>query len=243
MDLKEVNQINDGFNHWYYRSKYFALTCLIGDINAQNVLDVGAGSGIFCKMLLQEDYCKSAYCLDTGYEKEREEVINGKILRFIKEINIIKQDLILFMDVLEHVSDDVGFLIDYTNKMQTGSHVIISVPAFQFIWSHHDEFLDHKRRYSLKQLKEVVHQSGLHIIETRYFFATLFPIVTVFRLLGTLKKSGNPPRSDLNYCHPIINRLLFDIHVFECNTFFKFNRLFGLTLFCLAKVPGQTKKK
>ena len=64
-----------------------------------------------------------------------------------------RADLLLYMDVLEHVDDDLGLLTAYLDQLERGGRVLITVPAFDFLWSNHDIFLEHKRRYTLKQVE------------------------------------------------------------------------------------------
>src|SRR3546814_19735603 len=64
------------------------------------------------------------------------------------------------MDVLEHVEDDAGLLRTYLDKAPPQAQAVITVPAFQFLWSHHDVFLEHHRRYTLKTLSRVVERAG-----------------------------------------------------------------------------------
>ena len=54
------------------------------------------------------------------------------------------------MDVLEHVSDDVGLVREYAKRAKPGTRFVVSVPAFMWLWSGHDVFLEHHRRYTLR---------------------------------------------------------------------------------------------
>jgi len=239
LDLKELEQIDSGgLKHWYYRSKFFALKHLLKNIKPLEILDVGAGSGIFSKMLLMNDFCRSACCLDTGYEYDSAEFVNGKKIKYVKGIDLITQDLVLFMDVIEHVHDDVVFLKEYVNKMPEGCYTLISVPAFMFIWSKHDTFLNHQRRYSRAQLEKVVRESGLDIIDIRFFFGLIFPIAACLRIISRFNNKEEM-KSDLSPCHPALNSSLIHIHALESKTLFRINSLFGLSIFCLARRPKQ----
>jgi len=240
LDLKELEQIDSGgLQHWYYRSKFLAVKHLIRNIRAEKILDVGAGSGIFSKMLLMDNFSRSAYCLDTGYKYDRAEFINGKKILYINNIDLITQNLVLFMDVMEHVHDDTAFLREYVEKMPDGCYVLISVPAFMFIWSQHDTFLNHQRRYSRTQLEKVICESGLDLIDTRFFFGLIFPLAACLRILSRFRKKEEA-KSDLVPCPPWLNRSLIHIHDLESKTLFRINKWFGLTLFCLAKKPKQS---
>jgi len=239
LDLRELEQIDDdGLQHWYYRSKFLAVKRLIKNIHSEEILDVGAGSGIFSKMLLMDNFCRSACCLDTGYEYAKAEFVHGKKIEYIKKIDSIPQNLVLFMDVMEHVQDDGAFLREYVDKMPDGCQVLISVPAFMFIWSQHDTFLNHQRRYSREQLEKAVCESGLDIMDTRFFFGLIFPLAACMRILSRFRKKKEI-KSDLAPCPQWLKRFLIRIHDLESKTLFRINQWFGLTIFCLARKPKQ----
>jgi hypothetical protein len=115
--------------------------------------------------------------------------------------------------------------------------VLVTVPAFQALWSGHDVFLEHKRRYTMAGLHRTLGKAGLEAIRSRYFFSALLPAIGAMRLWGRLRlaSSGFTPRSDLRVHGPWTNALLLAIHELERRTLFRVNRLAGLTIFCLAK--------
>ena len=110
---------------------------------------------------------------------------------------------------------------------------MITVPAFQCLFSSHDMFLEHKRRYTLPQVEEMVRAAGLEILSARYFFALLLPIAATLRLVKRKKKEA---KSDLKQHTKLVNSLLFWLHRLEL-PLFRLNRIGGLTVFCLARVP------
>jgi hypothetical protein len=140
--------------------------------------------------------------------------------------------LILLMDVLEHVDDDVGLMRSALVGAAEHAYVLITVPAFQRLFSAHDMFLEHKRRYTLRQVEEVVQAAGLEILSARYFFAFLLPIAATLRLL----KQQSEAKSDLKEHSKLVNVMLCWLHRLEL-PLFRFNRVGGLTVFCLARVP------
>ena len=141
------------------------------------------------------------------------------------------------MDVIEHVDDDVALIRAYTDRMPRGSMVLVTVPAFQFLWSGHDVFLEHKRRYTRASLHRTIDRAGLAVIRSRYFFSVLLPAICAVRLGRRLwlTSSGFTPRSDLRVHSRWTNAALTAIHELERHTLFHINRLAGLTVFCLAK--------
>jgi SAM-dependent methyltransferase len=240
VDVKEQDILGAQIEtHWYYVSKSAAMLQFLAGRSSHEVLDVGAGSGFFSRRLLRAGVCQRATCVDTAYASEWTETLDGRRLDFVRHVADITQDLILMMDVIEHVDDDVGFVRSYTDRMPRGAALLITVPAFQFLWSGHDVFLEHKRRYTLATLHRTVEHAGLEVVRSRYFFSVLFPLVCAIRLWGRLRLSsqGFVPRSDLR-AHPAwMNAALTAIHRLEQQTLFHGNRLAGLTAFCLATKP------
>lgn len=239
MDLKEEEILGTAVSrHWYYVSKGKAIQKLLELVPVKGILDVGAGSGVFSRLLLDINVATSALCVDTGYDfNDKSEIHNGKTIRFVKGVDKIDESLILMIDVLEHIEDDFAVLKYYVDKMPVGGHILISVPAFNFLWSGHDVFLEHKRRYTLSELETLVENCGLHVEQGRYFFGLLFPVIALIRLSKKiLLKAGKlSAKSDLSIPNNFINKLLVFIHALELRTLFSVNRVAGLSAFCLAK--------
>ncbi len=240
MDLKEEDILGDAiYEHWYYLAKGRALTTFLGDVKTSEVLDVGAGSGIFSRRILDAGIAEKAVCVDPGYNRERTDRYNGKPIAFVHQVEAVPQSLILMMDVLEHVDDDVALLKAYGDLMPDDGQVLITVPAFQFLWSGHDVFLEHRRRYTIGTIEEVVRKAGLEPVKSRYFFGLLFPAVALIRLVkGVFYKQGTmKAKSEMAVAPDWLNKALIFVHDLERPTLFKINRLAGLSVFCLCRKP------
>jgi len=83
-------------------------------------------------------------------------------------------DCIVMMDVLEHIEDERRFLHTVLGKLKPNGTVIITVPAMQFLFSSHDVFLKHFRRYSRARLHAVLSESGITVDRCHYFYSSLF---------------------------------------------------------------------
>jgi len=236
MDLKETDILGDKIDsHWYYQSKAKAMTRLLGQANISTILDVGAGSGFFSKYLLANSTAKEAWCVDISYDDNSDAVEAGKPIHFKRSIDVVDADLVLLMDVLEHVDADVDLLRDYINKVPSGALFLISVPAFKFLWSGHDVFLEHRRRYTLSQIEDVAWRAGLTVKRGTYYFGTVFPIAATIRLTEKLfRRNTQKSHSQLKRHHPITNEILAFICQMELPLMLQ-NRLVGLTAFCLAE--------
>lgn len=238
MDIKEASILGDkAITHWYYVTKGRALVDMLKSINVPEIYDIGAGSGIFSKILIEAGITQSAICVDPAYPEDRVELHLGHPIRFIRSIKHVSCPLILIMDVLEHVDFDVRLIRQYSEDMPLGGKVLVTVPAFRFLWSGHDVFLGHRRRYTLPAIEKKIKMAGLSVLCSRYFFGALFPLVSLSRMIDRrLNVSGRKKaESMLKDYPPKLNRLLTYLHDVERQLIFPFNQFAGLTIFCLAE--------
>lgn len=234
MDLKEEDILGaDIGRHWYYRSKAAALRRVVRRLGPRRLLDVGAGSGFFSRHLLTEGGAESALCVDVGYPRDRDDSVGGKPMLFRRDCGPTDCDLVLMMDVLEHVDDDVGLVRHYAGKVPSGAHFLVTVPAFRFLWSGHDVFLEHKRRYRLQEIEATMRSAGLDVVLGAYYFAFVFPLAAAVRLAT---RNDGTPRSSLKRHDAMTNTLLEAICTAEL-PLFPFNRIAGLSAFVLARKP------
>lgn len=237
MDIKEEQILGSLIEtHWYYQSKARAVVRMLSGSSFDSILDVGAGSGFFSRYLLKNTAAKRATCVDIEYKEERNAVEAGKPLEFRKATRGCSADLILLMDVLEHVDNDAELLKTYVDEAPTGAWFLISVPAFQSLWSDHDVFLGHKRRYRLDPLEALVRDSGLTVQRGFYYFGAVFPMAALLRWMQRLTAliKSSAPRSQLKAHAPLTNSVLSMLSLAEIPVMAT-NRLLGLTAFCLAR--------
>lgn len=235
MDIKEIDILGDEINsHWYYKSKVSAIAKVLQPYKKNTILDVGAGSAFFSKYLIENSDVKESWCIDIAYEKEYDENFANGIIHYRRQCPEVTPDLVLFVDVLEHIENDSDFLNNYIEKVPSGCHFFISVPAFKFLWSQHDVFLKHKRRYTLKELEALISNSGLSLVDSFYYFGSVFPLAVITRMANNLFSNKNTPHSQLQKHSKFVNTVLS----FLCSTETKFmlkNRLFGLSAVCIAR--------
>ncbi|MGI3776105.1 MAG: methyltransferase domain-containing protein [Janthinobacterium lividum] len=241
MDLREDGLLGAGAaGHWYYRAKSDAVAALLGGTRPRSVLDVGAGTGFFSRQLLRRDHVAGATCVDPGYAADRDEWIEGKPLLFRRDPPRADAELVLLMDVLEHVADDGALLGSYVQGAGAGTRFIVTVPAFSWLWSGHDVFLGHHRRYTLGQIRGVVERSGLVVEDACYLYGALFPLAAGSRLLGRLRAAltgRERVRSQMRRCGRLSNGALWAACRAEL-LMFRRNRLFGLTAMVTARKPA-----
>ncbi|MCK8786463.1 class I SAM-dependent methyltransferase [Roseomonas sp. NAR14] len=236
MDLRESDILGDAIGaHWYYRAKYAALARLTADLSPGSLLDVGAGSGFFARQLLRHTALAEAVCVDPNYPDDHDEQEAGKPIRFRRQVGRSEAGLLLMMDVLEHVPDDVGLAAEYFAKLPAGARCVVTVPAFEWLWSGHDVFLGHERRYTLKQIEDVLRRAGFVVERGAYYFASILPLVAGVRLGGkVLGKDEAAPKSSLRQHGALSNAALEAVCRAEL-PWFPYNRAGGLSAFVRAR--------
>jgi len=245
MDLKEEHAIGgDPERHWYYISKARAIKTLIGSEPVESLVDVGAGSGVFSRMLIEQGVAKRSVCVDPNYEDEWIGSRRTDSISYLRAIERVGAPLVLMIDVIEHVDDDVALIRDYATRADNGTRFVISVPAFNFLWSSHDEFLEHRRRYTLGALKAVVEAAGLEPLKMRYFFGMLFPAAAALRLADRAMKGDREAKeSALKAAPDWLNETLVAIHDIERLALFPLNKVAGVSAFCLAEKPAAVARE
>ncbi len=170
------------------------------------VLDVGAGDGYLATELFAELPPGSRLsCFDLNYSDADSATYGAAAppgLSFVRDRPREAFDVILLLDVMEHVPDDDAFLRDLTGEnLAEGGTVVVSVPALQSLFSKHDEALGHHRRYSPSDLRRVVAANGLVVQKAGgLFHSLLFPrtwsVVREKFLRFLAKEPPLPPTAD-----------------------------------------------
>jgi hypothetical protein len=233
MDLKESGRV-DPNKFWYYvyKSRYIISRTLKFNDNPKVIFDVGAGSGFFAKEFSKKSLESRVFCIDPFYSQDQ--LAQEQKISFVLEPPKEKAELLLFVDVLEHVRDDKSLLMEYLDKANSGGIFVITVPAFKSLWSSHDVYLEHFRRYKLEDLRSLVQSVGLVELHSSYIFGSLFPIVWIIRKIKS--KRNGAVNSDLQDNSDFVNRMILLYLTIE--KIFPFNKYFGTSAFIVAKKRG-----
>lgn len=241
MDLKELESGVDPSVNWYYQSKKVPLFKYFKQLAKEQgkkltVIDFGSGSGFFAYELFEAfpEYIEDVLLIDIGYtEEEMAETKNEPVkkLRYIP--HGINDSIVIMMDVLEHIEDDYAILEDIKSRLGANAHFFITVPAFMSVWSSHDVYLGHYRRYTIPMVKKLLTGTKCNIDKQYYIYGSIFPLVWMVRRLKKNEDNmKNPESSDMKPLPGPINFILKKYNSFEMN-FRKMNKLFGLT--CVAE--------
>jgi hypothetical protein len=179
MDLKEfLSRSSDTRHPWEVSRKNFFSRLLSGLVNGAGVemLDVGSGDSWLARQLFKVLPANSQItCVDEFYTTESLEKMNtpGPIALTNAIAAGRKFDIILMLDVLEHVADEKKFLDGLLEHAKPETRIVISVPAFPELFGPHDVFLHHFRRYRYGQLRRVLEGMGLEILDRGGLFHSL----------------------------------------------------------------------
>lgn len=197
--------------HWWHISKRRIVHKLIEKYNTKEnpkILDIGCGTG---KNMEDLQNLGSIYGLDSSPEALRfckKRGLNNLILGSAEKTKLKNNffDIITILDVLEH-TDDKKTLKEVHRILRDDGLIIITVPAFSWLWSNWDIVLHHKRRYTKKNLTGVFKKEGLQIIKISYMYSFLVLPVLIIRALKSLflKKSYS---SDFKLSSPFLNLIM-----------------------------------
>ena len=184
MDLAEKTE-NLRRHPWELSRSYNILKLMPNNSNLVYA-DIGAGDQYFTSKLLQIT-SGNVFAVDNEY-KDKRMVQDGIIC--LNDLSLIENnsiDCLLMMDVLEHIENETIFLCEGLDKLKANGRLIITVPAIQFLFSSHDVFLKHHRRYSRRQLLDLLRKHDICIEQSYYFYSTLFIIRCISLLLEKIK--------------------------------------------------------
>jgi SAM-dependent methyltransferase len=235
--------------HWWFSARRDILRARIADLGLApdaRILEVGSGTGANLEML-------AGFGTVTGLE------MSADALRFASELPVVQSgranllagrcpeqlasidgpfDLICLFDVLEHIEADEGALRELSRLLAPGGRIMVTVPAYDWLWTEHDVKLHHFRRYTRKSLCRAFGGAGLRISAVSHFNTLLFPLAVAQRLASHV--TGQAPGGTEVPSGPV-NALLRKIFATERHLLGRLDLRFGLSLMALATpAPAST---
>ena len=179
--------------HWWWRAREELLLSEIGRLDRQrpirSVLDVGCGDGLFFDAL-------STFGTVEGVEPLGHLIPTDAPYRDRIHVGPFDDtyaprkrfDLILMLDVLEHLDDPAAALRHGLQLLEPGGRLLVTVPAFNLLWTRHDDLNDHVTRYTKASFSTLARESSYEIWEARYFFHWLFLGKLLVRMLERVSR-------------------------------------------------------
>ncbi len=149
--------------------------------HVDSILDYGCGDAYTGRFLLEWLQARSLTGVDVNLSDEQCRAFAEDERRMTltpRESDLGEQrfGLILLCDVIEHVEDDQTLLAVARRRLAPGGHLVVTVPAFQKLFTDHDRMLKHFRRYSRSELEGSLTKAGLSVRGSGYLFGSLLPV-------------------------------------------------------------------
>jgi SAM-dependent methyltransferase len=242
-----INQVEA--THWWYKARrdiiFDWLTRTLATYKNPKILDIGCGTGFNINYLQQLGYTQvagldfSSDALEYCRSRQLKALMCGDAEKLPISHNSF--DIILTLDIIEHLKDDRSALSEIFRTLKPGGTLVIFVPAYQFLWSFQDEISHHQRRYTAKELKEKVQQAGFELKKLSYVNSLLFPVVWLGRtiLRAFPKKFKITSESQMNPSW--MNGILYRTFLAELPLLHLVDFPFGVSILCVCRKSGDTK--
>jgi SAM-dependent methyltransferase len=196
----QTHRVED--RHWWYRGRRSVLERVIDDLRLParaRILDAGCGSGRnmveFARhgIVTGIELSETSVCL--ARKREAGEVVEGSVLDMPFDTDAF--DVAASLDVIEHLGDDLQALRELRRVVAPGGALLVTVPAYQWLWSGHDEINHHHRRYTRRSLQRIGEQAGWQQVRTTYFNSLLLPAAILLRVLDRFSRRTTESSLDL----------------------------------------------
>lgn len=200
--------------HWWYRGRRAIIRSLLEQANLprpSSVLDAGCGGGGNLEELARLGRVVGIEPAGESLEAARARGVGEVVEGVIEELPFADAsfDVVVTLDVIEHVDDDIGALAELRRVTKPGGHLFVTVPAYQRLYGPHDVANDHRRRYEAPRLREAGLAAGWTPTLVSYFNTLALPVAAAHRAVQKRRLgSGAPPVSDFERTPPWLDGVL-----------------------------------
>lgn len=226
--------------HWWFVAKQQIVMSMIESFfkkdSFYNILDAGCGCGLMLTELQKIGTVSGMDFSEDAIQFSKKH-FNGLVKKGELPGNLPYRqesfDLIVALDVVEHIEDDIGALKSLNTLLVKNGCGLFTVPAYMFLWSEHDDINQHKRRYTKTEFRKKIEEAGFVIEKISYYNAFLFPLIFLLRTISRFFKTGTS--GDLDLPGRFVNYLLLKIFSFE-RFFLKYmNFPFGVSVIAMVR--------
>jgi SAM-dependent methyltransferase len=227
-------------SYWWFVGRRAILESMLRRFARRTHLAVDVGCGSGRNMSLLSHYCDRVMGFDRSPAALKLAGARGFPIACADGQSIplagSSVDLLCAFDVLEHLDDDMGALSEFHRVLQPGGFLLVTVPAYRFLWSEHDEALMHRRRYAASELHVKLTRSRFLVLKRSY--AVFFPFLPIafYRLFrGVFPKDPFAPRASHVILPAFANNLLATLLKIEAWTMGAVNLPWGTSIVVLAQ--------
>lgn len=236
------------FYWWFVARRKLICDVVAGlgkDPHDATLLDVGCGTGLNQETLARFGQVFGADSSEEALKFSRARNLENLVLSDAESLHFSNEmfDVVTALDVLEHVNDDLKALSEVWRVLKEDGVIVITVPAYGFLWSEHDEALHHRRRYAAHELRNKLVNAGFEVERSTYFISLLFFPILFARILQNLRKRGLRPQSSHIILPKWLNGLLIKTLDFERWLLRWANLPFGVSIVCTARKPAGAKRE
>lgn len=226
--------------YWWFVGRRMVLDTVLRRFGKRShvAVDIGCGSGRNMQLLAHHadvvmglDRAPAALELATSHGFQTANA-DGQVLP-LADCSV---DLLSALDVLEHLDDDMLALAEFHRVLRPDGLLLVTVPAYRFLWSEHDEALMHRRRYVASELHAKLSRSGFRMLKRSYaVFFTFFPIVFYRLFRGLFPKDPFAPKASHIELPGLLNNFLIQMLRFEAWMTRAINLPWGTSIVVLAQ--------
>lgn len=239
----------DEDEHWWFATRTWAIDTWLGQLRSPSgleILDVGCGAGNMIHHLSRYGHVRGIeidprpvkIAQSRGYDVRQADAAKG--IPFTDATF----DLVTALDVIEHVEDDAAVLTQARRVLKPGGRLLVSTPAFRWLWSYNDELNAHKRRYTARELGARLTRAGFRVQRLSYNFFLVFPLAAGLILwrnrtrrrveLSSHHFEQDAYQVEMEPVAPMLNSLLRIVGEVEAQLIGAMNLPFGTSLLGLA---------
>ena len=234
--MREIEQF-----HWWFTARRKIVSRLTQSLlegTQHRILDAGCGTGGNLAMLSKFGAVVGVEMDPLAAQMSRErnsaDIREGSLPAQFPVSDEERFDLVVALDVLEHIDDDVASLTRLRTNLAADGKMLVTVPAFPFLWSSHDEVHHHKRRYRKADLTRKLEAAGLRVVYASYYNSLLFPAAALVRLMERLMVKQKAP-AEVAVPNRWLNKLLYGLFVIEKYVIGRISLPFGLSVIAVAE--------
>lgn len=249
MDIAEYHKMHALESHyWWFQGRRRVILTLLDDLLRARqepgkplMLDVGCGTGMLLADLKERGHAIGLDFAPVALQYCRERQLDELGRADVRHLPVRSStvDVILALDLVEHVPDDVGLLNEFSRVLKPGGTALLSVPAHKNLWSKHDVALHHMRRYERSEFIQLIKDAGLEPVKYSYGVATAYlPAMVYRRIRRTVQSPDTKPSTDEFPLPRLVNTGLRKIMELEARWLRRHSLPFGLSLLCVARKPA-----